>query len=175
MQNVYVDEETSLEIRPMNLDDKTDIKFFIQANKNIIFQLWQFCPQAKLDWFYSKPYLAYMHIGLGMRVEHLYEKEKGYVIIKDGKVVGTGWVSEVTAPAYYYPVVSGCELTLPLTKQTADMHLAIARMMKEKGHNKIYTQLFKGDPVNNYIPFKKVGEWPLPPRQPLWDFGEVII
>jgi len=175
MQNVYMDEKTGLEIRPINLDDREDIKVFIQANKNLILQLWRSCPQAKFDWFYGKPYLAYMHIGSGMRVEHLLQTEKGYVIVKNGKVVGTGWVSEVTVPAYFYPVVSGCELTLPWTNLTADMHTALARMMKARGYNKIYTQLFQGDPINNYIPFKKIGEWPLPPRRSLWDFGEVDV
>jgi len=178
MKIVYEDPETGFAIRKMNLDDKHDIGLFIQANKNIISEFWRCCPAARTDPFYKLKILDYLHIGLGMRVEHLYEKEKGYVIIENGQEVGTGWVSETTFPHYYYPVVDGVELTTPWTKKSARMYLAMARMMKAQGYTQIFVQVLKGQVFNQYIPCKRfVGEFPfgVPSRKPVLEFWELDI
>lgn len=169
------DAKTGFEIREMDLENKKDIKLFIQANKNIALELLKYT-LMKDDLRYGKSWLFYEEIGLGMRSDYCSKKERGYVVLKDGEAIGTGWVAEVNYPRYYYPFVYGCEIG-EWTELSVKILMAIARMIKTQGHQKIYSQIVKNHPINQFIPLKdKLGEFPLDGnRKPIMESWELNV
>jgi len=178
----YKDSKTGWEIRKMDLENVNDIKLFVQANESIVSQFYQACPDAKKDPYYSSEMFLYCEIGLGMAIAWQPElKEEAYVIEENGKPIGTGWVGpllniiDIQNP--HYPTTNGIELDFPTKKDPVEMYKVMFRMLKARGIDKIYIQIWKGFPKEKFLKKKFIGEFPfgIPERKPLIEVWKLEI
>ena len=174
----YLDKETGIKIREIDLDTKKDIEHLINFNKALFSDLHKYNPQAKIDPIYKHlDFLIYLHIGQWMRLIFEFTQTQGFIFIKDGKEIGIGYVDSEydftssiagSAPRIkgksflglgfkyneLYPVISATEFGEP-TELTKDLYQALGKMMKLRGYSTIYCKILPYFPNNKFIPKKQ--------------------